>query len=107
MADTLVIDLDSLFCAKDNADKARGQVDQIKGSVPLATVATAMPSGSAASPAAASAGSHIDGLAKRIADSLDTFSTALQDATNQYNSTDQHTAVDFSQFSTKISGRVE
>ena len=88
MADTLVIDLDSLFCAKDNADKARGQVDQIKGS-------------------AASAGSHIDGLAKRIADSLDTFSTALQDATNQYNSTDQHTAVDFSQFSTKISGRVE
>ena len=44
MADTLVIDLDSLVCAKDNADKARGQVDQIKGSVPLATVATAMPS---------------------------------------------------------------
>ena len=106
MADTLVIDFDSLFCAKDNADNARGQVDQIKGSVPLATVATAMPSGTSGG-AAASAGSHIDGLAKRIADSLDTFSTALQDATNQYNSTDQHTAVDFSQFSTKISGRVE
>ena len=106
MADTLVIDLDRLVCAKDNADKARGQVDQIKGSVPLATVATAMPSGSAGG-AAASAGSHIDGLAKRITDSLETFSAALQDATNQCNSTDQHASVDFSRFSTKISGRLE
>ena len=58
MADTLVIDLDSLVCAKDNTDKARGQVDQIKGSVPLATVATAMPSGTAGG-AAASAGSRV------------------------------------------------
>ena len=106
MADTLVIDPDSLICAKDNADKARGQVDQIKGSVPLETVAMAMPSGSAGG-AAASAGSHIDGLAKRVADSLEAFSTALQEATNQYNSTDQRTSVDFAQFSTKISEKVE
>lgn len=44
MADTLVIDFDSLIYAKGNADKARGQVDQIKGLVLLATVATAIPS---------------------------------------------------------------
>ncbi|OAP85337.1 hypothetical protein A4H34_09550 [Peptidiphaga gingivicola] len=65
-----------------------------------------MPSASAGG-AAASAGSHIDGLAKRITDSLETFSTALQDATNQCKSTDQHASVDFSRFSTKISGRLE
>ncbi len=106
MADTLVIDLDSLVCAKDNTDKARGQVDQIKGSVPLATVATAMPSGTAGG-AAASAGSHIDGLAKRVTDSLESFSTALQGAMNQYDTTDQHTSVDFAQFSAKISEKAE
>lgn len=105
MADTLVIDLDSLVCAKDNArpegKSTKSRARSLWQPLPRPCLREAREERLRLRVR------NIDGLAKRITDSLETFSTALQDATNQCKSTDQHASVDFSRFSTKISGRVE
>lgn len=106
MAKDLQVDLDTLIAASERSENAGKEVLGVKGSTPLASVAYALPSGSSGE-AAALAGPHMDAMAKRISVSLEAFSTALKNATGEYSAADENTSVDFDEFSTRISGKIE